>query len=380
MAELKDPSQGVRTVDVSAVEAELSQLWQQMAEVSSEQEQAIIRACVLNLMIYVPGEKCMGEVSQLTAEVTTEHPSRVIVVCANPGASEPALGAVVSAQCHASAAGRKQICCEQIGIQADGEGTHQLPSLVRALVVPDLPVFLWWRDVLDFENPLLNELVETSDRVIIDSAALPDTEGGLGRLTSFISEKAQWNAFSDLNWSRLTPWRGLIAGFFDLPECRPYLARLDRVEIEGVGGGSDGYSIPTQAVLLAAWFASRLEWKPVSRPQRISEHAYQFQLNAENRNLVIQIGTSPSAKPVCAGLHSVELVVREAPSARFAVFPGLDDQHLESHVMLGRRELVTRFMRLDDLGEAQLVGKELEITGHDNVYEQALEFSAALLD
>ena len=48
--------------------------------------------------------------------------------------------------------------------------------------------------------------------------------------------------------------------------------------------------------------------------------------------------------------------------------------------MLGRRELVTRFMRLDDLGEAQLVGKELEITGHDNVYEQALEFSAALLD
>ena len=40
------------------------------------------------------------------------------------------------------------------------------------------------------------------------------------------------SAISDLNWGRITPWRELIAQFFDVTEYRPYLVNVNEIEIE----------------------------------------------------------------------------------------------------------------------------------------------------
>ncbi|MCZ6769294.1 MAG: glucose-6-phosphate dehydrogenase assembly protein OpcA [Acidobacteria bacterium] len=364
-----------RVVDVPTLEHELNELWERMTEVSSgEDEQAVMRACVANLVVYSSGPDSIGETSQIMAQVTNQHPSRVIVLIAEPDTLKPSLNAMVTAQCHPSGRGQKQICCEQIIIQAAGQEIGHLPSLVRSLVIADLPVFLWWRDSLDFQAAIFTGLVQSCDRVIIDSAGLPAAQEGLRTLVALIEERAQVSAFSDLNWSRLTPWRVLVAGFFDAPECRPYLARLDRVEVESSVRSSHEHSLPAESLLLAAWLASRLKWKSTAKPRWIDEHTYQWELQAQDRTVMIQIKITSSASGAGPGLNSLQLLVENEPSARFSACIALDDQHLESHVTLEGKQEVARVIRFPDEDEAQLVSREMEILGHDKVYEQGLKW------
>jgi glucose-6-phosphate dehydrogenase assembly protein OpcA len=364
-----------RAVDVPAIKHDLKELWEQMTEVSQEEDQqAVMRACVANLVVYNPAGESAGEISRMTAEVTNEHPSRVIVLFPEPDSSEPFLDAMVTAQCQPSDHGRKQICCEQIVIQAKGEEVRHLPSLVRSLVVPDLPVFLWWRDLADFQNDLFTEFIRGSDRVILDSTGLADAEEGLRTLAALMDETAQTTAFSDLGWCRLTPWRVLVAGFFDVPECRSYLSRLSRVEIECVSGGSAKGSIPGPGLLVAAWLASRLNWKATTSPHWIDEHNCEWKLEAEDRTVTVHIEMSPSEGAARPGLNSLKLFVEGEPSARWVASIAADGKHLVGHVRLEGRNEEARVIRLEEDDEAQLAGRELEILGHDQAYEQGLKW------
>ncbi len=364
-----------RAVDVSVIEHELKELWEQMTEVSAEEDQqAVMRACVANLVVVNPAGESAGEISPMIAEVTDQHPSRVILLLSEPDSSQASLDAMVTAQCHPSGRGRKQICCEQIVIQAAGEDISRLPSLVRTLVIPDLPVFLWWRDLPDFQNELFTEFIQSSDRVILDSTGLEDAEEGLRTLASLMDETAQTTAFSDLTWCRLTPWRVLVAGFFDVPKYRPYLARLDRVQIESVGGGSSKPSIPAHGLLLAAWLASRLNWKATTKPHWIDERTCDWELEAEDRTVTMHIKITSSEGAARPGLNSLQLLVEGEPSAQWVASIAADGKHLEGHARLEGRNEGARVIQLDDDDEAQLVGRELEILGHDQVYEQGLKW------
>ena len=58
-----------RVVDVATIKYELKELWEQMTEVSEEEDQqALMRACVANLVVYSPGRASSGEISQVIAE------------------------------------------------------------------------------------------------------------------------------------------------------------------------------------------------------------------------------------------------------------------------------------------------------------------------
>ncbi|MFQ5802336.1 MAG: glucose-6-phosphate dehydrogenase assembly protein OpcA [Candidatus Methylomirabilales bacterium] len=376
---LKNDSQSSSGVNVQAIERDLRNLWEQMAEATQvEGREPVMRACVLNLIVYAPGERTAGEVNQIMAEVTTQHPSRVFVMLPKYEAAEPALSAWVTAQCHLSAGGHKQVCCEQIMITAEDGAIYRLPSLVRPLLVPDLPVVLWWRDSLSFASRLFDELLETADRVIIDTAALPDPLEGLARLAALIRQQARWTAFSDLSWARLTPWRGLVAGFFDVPDYRPYLMRLNRVEIKCGKDREDHDLIPVQALQVIGWLASRLRWQPRSRLQWTDTQACQLELTVDNQPILIQIKTSPSTDDTPAGLHVIRLSTERKPSARFVVSRSGDGLHLQSSVELAGMKLIGKVARLNGHSEAQLISKELEILSHDTVYGQALEFVSGL--
>ena len=366
-----------RAVDVSVIEHELEELWERMTEVSAEEDQqAVMRACVANLVVYNPAGESAGEISPIIAEVTNQHPSRVIVLLPLPVSSQVSLDAMVTAQCHPSGRGRKQICCEQIVIQAAGEDVNRLPSIVRTLVIPDLPVFLWWRDLPDFQNDLFTEFIQGSDRVILDSTGLEDAEEGL-RTLAFLMDETAHTTFSDLSWCRLTPWRVLVAGFFDVPKYRPYLSRLNRVQIESVGGGSSEPSTPVHGLLLAAWLASRLNWKATTKPHWIDEHTCDWELEAEDRTVSVHIESTSSEGAARPGLNSLQLFVEGEPSAQWVASLAADGKHLVGYVRLEGRSEEAGIIRLDDDDEAQLAGRELEILGHDQAYEQGLKWLAS---
>jgi glucose-6-phosphate dehydrogenase assembly protein OpcA len=349
-----------------------------MTEVSAEEDQqAVMRACVANLVVYNPAGESAGEISPMIAEVTNQHPSRVILLLSEPDSSQASLDAMVTAQCHPSGRGRKQICCEQIVIQAAGADISRLPSLVRTLVIPDLPVFLWWRDLPDFKSALFTDFMQGADRVILDSAGLADARQGLRTLAALMEAKPQKTAFSDLSWCRLTPWRVLVAGFFDVPKYRSYLPRLNRVQIESVGQGSKEPSIPADGLLLAAWLASRLNWKATTKPHWIDERTCEWELEAEDRTVTIHIEITSSEGAARPGLSSLQLLVEGEPSAQWVASIAADGKHLEGHVRLEGRNEGAGIIRLDDDDEAQLAGKELEILGHDPIYEQSLKWLAS---
>src|SRR4030065_67688 len=86
----------------------------------------------------------------------------------SPGA--PLLQAALSAPCQIAPEGGKQVCSEQITLRASGPAVGELHSTVVPLLVPDLPVFLWWHEEPSLGSHLFQELLETSDRLIVDSA------------------------------------------------------------------------------------------------------------------------------------------------------------------------------------------------------------------
>lgn len=372
----RDLTQGV---NAHAIEHDLRTLWQQMAEATqAELQEPVMRACVLNLMVYAPGENSVDEVGQIMAEVTIQHPSRIFVMLPKPEAAAPKLAAWVTALCHLSAGARKQVCCEQIMISAEGDAINQLPSLIRPLLVPDLPVVLWWRDVPGFASRVFDELTEDSDRVVIDSAKLPDPAGGLVKLATLMNQRAQRTGFSDLSWSRLTPWRVLVAGLFDLVDWRACLARLDRVEIECTYDHAGRRWIPGQAILIASWLASRLKWRPVSKFRWSGEQTYHAELAWGQRPITILIKTTYSAEGGRGGLDVLRLVVESEPAARFVVARSEDGLYLQTTVELSGTQVDGRVFPVSEQSEAQLISKELEIVSHDAVYEQALTLFAGM--
>ena len=363
------------SVGVIEIERQLDELWAGMTEMSPDQDQhAIMRACVLNLVVYASGEDSLSEISEVMARVSDEHPGRFIIILLKATATAP-IEAIVTAQCHPAEKGRKQVCCEQIAITAGREQMRHLSSFVRPLLVHDLPVFLWWRDVPDLDGGLLTELIETSDRVIIDSCRLPDALTGLQALAGRAEERAGWTAFSDLSWCRLTDWRTLVAGFFDLPEYRSSLERIQEVRIKCAAGGSR-QAVAVEALLLAGWLASRLKWVSVSKPKWIDEATYRWRLHGTGK-WPIEINVCPSSDESCAGVSCVDLVVPGEPSLTFTAGPGPDLEHLESYVKVGRMKRSPRLIQVGQDDEAGLVARELGILRHDKVYEQALEYLAA---
>jgi glucose-6-phosphate dehydrogenase assembly protein OpcA len=150
------------------------------------------------------------------------------------------------------------------------------------------------------------------------------------------------------------------------------------VEIECTPDYPGRHSIPSQAFLIASWLASRLKWRPTSKPQWSGEQAYHLGLASEHGPITIRIKTTPCTEGAQGGLNALRLVVESEPSARFVVSCCDDTSYLQTTVELAGTKVDRRVFPLGDQREAELVSKELEILGHDAVFEQALAFFAGV--
>src|SRR5215207_9643118 len=160
-----------RGVDVAGLERELASMWRETAQGAGEAEQAgVTRVCVLNLIVYAPGGDGHEGLDALRGEVAEQMPSRALVLVADRAAEAARLDAYASMRCQLGARGRKQVCGEQLTIEASGAAVESVASAVEPLLVPDIPTFLWWQDIPHYEDKLFSRLVALADRVVIDSA------------------------------------------------------------------------------------------------------------------------------------------------------------------------------------------------------------------
>src|SRR5207245_309277 len=78
------------------------------------------------------------------AALMPEHPARALAIRLS-GAGPRALTQRVYQQCWKPFGQRQQICCEQVEITASDAALADLPPLLLALAVPDLPLIVWCR-------------------------------------------------------------------------------------------------------------------------------------------------------------------------------------------------------------------------------------------
>jgi glucose-6-phosphate dehydrogenase assembly protein OpcA len=207
----------------------------------------------VNLAVYSEAPGSLAANTQLVARVTQDHACRAIVIAADLADNNDRVEAWISAHCHVSRAGSKQICSEQLSFSLAGCFTRMLPNLVFSHLDSDLPFYLWWQG--DLPDPIDPHLWTWVDRLIYDSRGWKDFDAQM-RLVEIAQQEANHRVvLCDLNWTRLVQLRLALAQFFDHPSARQMLDEIERVAIDHAP------EYRSTALLLAGWLAAQLRWK-----------------------------------------------------------------------------------------------------------------------
>jgi glucose-6-phosphate dehydrogenase assembly protein OpcA len=343
---------------------------------------------VLNLMVYLSVEAALEEVNELLGEISSAHPCRVIVMFAGSADPDQDIEMFVSAHCiSSSGSGGKNLCGEQVTLKARGRFTVELPSAAVPLLVPDLPVFLWWRDAPRLGDQTFATLMRAADRVVIDSADFRRPYDEVLALVALLEQRRGHAAISDLNWARLTSWRMLLASFYDVEEYREALNTINRVRIEYVPHDNAPEAIAPKALILAGWLVSRLGWSIAPEQSLTRDGAGANSTVAaakEGRRIDIEFVAVKRQAAMQGWIARIELSAESSSSspAAFVVLRSKDGRYLETEVIGGGGDGETRCSRTlvsGDASEAELLEGELEIICHDRMYEEAISAAAQML-
>jgi glucose-6-phosphate dehydrogenase assembly protein OpcA len=364
-------------IDVGRLEKELAANWQSNA--AGAEDSGVTRVCVLNLIIYASHKDDRAKMDGLLDEVTTHLPSRALVLIADRDATEARLEAYVSMRCQiGSRGGAKQVCGEQVTIEAGGAAVDMAASAIEPLVVPDVPVFLWWKDIPQEEDKLFNRLVELSDRVVFDSLVFDQPHEDMKRLAQIVSARRQFMLASDLNWGRLTSWRNLIASFWDVPAYRPHLDAIDDVLIEYDPPDASSGEIAAQALLVAGWLAAALKWRPTGEFAREGNSArWTMQAGERKLNLVFRAAGDRHGSD---GLVATLTLKCGATNAEFYVGVNEEWTKLETSARIGDAQTVGRVVSYEAKSEGARLSRELNILSRDEIYEGTVASVGQLIE
>ena len=240
-------------VEIGEIQGELKKLW-------SAEDSGMTRASLINLAVYSEAPGSLGKNTAIVSQLTEDHACRAIVIAADPTAEENRVEAWISAHCHISRAGSKQVCSEQLSFSLRGEECGLLPNIVFAQLDSDLPLYLWWQE--EFRAPLDPQLWAWVDRVIYDSQIWGDFDEQMQLVETAQHEAKNRIILCDLNWVRLVHFRLALAQFFDHPATHHHLKEIKALAIEHAP------EFRSTALLLVGWLAAQLGWERHGRNER----------------------------------------------------------------------------------------------------------------
>lgn len=355
-------------VGVPSIEQELSKLWVEAAGTAGTTQGAVIRACALNLLVFASDQVDATHASQLVSEITSEHPSRALILNVKAEGTS-GIEAQVLAHCNLIGGGAREICCEEILLEAVGDAAGGLPDAALQQISPELPVFLWWTGDPPFESDSFRKLVRASDRLVIDSSCFSNPEEELGREYELLKDPDLKAALGDLNWTRLTPWRELVAQFFDRPSSRSYLDQINKIEITFETGTPEN---GLQGLLLAGWLASRLDWKPEGSDFVDEWPSRDLHFSSNTGPVLVQLRRTEPFCGIPGQIHSVYITASGEPEAHFDIHCGGDFQCVTVRTEIAGENPIEQAVPMEFPKLAKLLGQELEIPGHDKIFEETL--------
>ncbi|MFJ4363809.1 glucose-6-phosphate dehydrogenase assembly protein OpcA [Streptomyces chartreusis] len=198
---------------------------------------------VLTLVI-VTDEENAYDALKAASDASREHPSRTLVVIKRVSRSPrdrttSRLDAEVRVGADAGTG-------ETVILRLYGEVSEHAQSVVLPLLLPDAPVVVWWPVTAPLD-PANDPLGALAQRRVTDTYA---SEQPVRELSS--RADAYTPGDTDLSWTRITPWRSMLAAALDQVVCE-----VKAVEVEGE-------EFNPSCELLAMWLADRLD-VPVKR-------------------------------------------------------------------------------------------------------------------
>ncbi|MCW2853001.1 MAG: oxppcycle protein [Nocardioides sp.] len=187
---------------------------------------------VMTMVIVVPEDDAEAAM-KAAREASHEHPARALGVILGD-----ARGA---AQINAQVGTGSGWTGETAVIRLQGGVVRHAASVVLPLLLPDSPVAVWWPTEAP-ADPAADPLGALAQRRITDAAAAPRGKGKA--LNQQCAAYVKGN--TDLAWTRITPWRALLA------------AALDQHHVKVTGASVSAERISPSADLLAAWLGARL--------------------------------------------------------------------------------------------------------------------------
>ncbi len=189
-------------------------------------------------LIVVTDEKRVAEAEAAATIAAQQHPTRVlIVVRRNVLDQHSRLDAEI-------VVGGRLGPCEAVVMRMQGRLALHAESVALPLLAPDVPVVTWWH----CEPPQRiahDPLGVVADRRITDAANTGDPVAALRQRAEDYAP-----GDTDLAWTRITPWRTLVAAAFDTVTAVPTGARVSAPDSD-----PEGY-------LLSGWLSARLGIEP----------------------------------------------------------------------------------------------------------------------
>ena len=188
---------------------------------------------VMTLVIIVDEDKA-DDAMAAAREASKEHPARVLGVILGDARGK----AVVNAQVGTGSGWSGETAL----IRLKGEVVKHPESVVLPLLLPDSPVAAWWPTDAP-QDPAADPLGALAQRRITDAAAV--TKAKTKAIHHQCMTYAKGN--TDLAWTRITPWRALLA------------AALDQHPEKVTSASVTAERISPSADLLVAWLSDRLK-------------------------------------------------------------------------------------------------------------------------
>ncbi len=359
--------QAPKDVSISQVEQELSKIWQ------SYGENAAARASTFNLIVYEPETIGKPRMASIDA-IASQSPCRVIDLYPIHGEDE-GITAQVAAYCPIQKSRSSLVCGEYITLQGASEAFNRVHTLLADLVIPDLPVFLWWRDSPALNTKMFERLISLSDRLIFDSAVFSNPEEDLLKMHDMIASGVQ---IADLNWRRLAPWQELTAQAFDAPDRRPAVLEIDRITIDYERGNS------TQALMFLGWIASRLGWQPLTSVKEGGDYNIQritFKGHDEMK-VEAELAAIPIGDPgeVVGDLIGLKLLSSNENLNTCTILCSESMGCMRMEASGGAQDLHTNQVTpLTDQSADALLAQQLQRWGQEVLYEESLAVTAQIL-
>ncbi|MCA1692665.1 MAG: glucose-6-phosphate dehydrogenase assembly protein OpcA [Actinobacteria bacterium] len=312
----------------------VSQVTAALSDLRRHEQRAAVRASVLTLVAVVADDAAADAVLDVVYDLGARHPSRTIVLVMD-GDEDAETGLDAAASVHAIEREGRTVCFEDVVLRVRGRARHHLDSVVEPFALPDLPLVVW----LPARLPSAGDpLLAVADRIVVDSRAVAGADATPGETVTVlpsIAALARRLPVTDLSWTRLSPWRSLLAGLFEGADARPFLREIERVEVAGHYG---------PRYLLGGWLMRRLQ-VPMSRVSLSPAEHVSIRITAAHRDRT--------------GVFTVE----RPGTARV----------IQSSVEIDRGPSVSQSLRMRQQWPALALAGALTRMGRDDVYCEALD-------